>query len=667
MFKKILIANRGEIACRVMKTCARLGIKTVAVFSDIDRNSLHVQMADESINIGLPEAKESYLAIDKIISACELTGADAVHPGYGFLSENAKFCQALCDAGITFIGPPASAIEAMGDKITSKKIAMEAGVSTVPGFLGEVKSGQEAVKISNDIGYPVMIKASAGGGGKGMRVAFGADEVLEGFGSSQNEAEKSFGDNRIFIEKYITQPRHIEIQILGDTFGNYLFFGERECSIQRRNQKIIEEAPSPFLSASVRKKMGEQAVALAKSVNYYSAGTVEFIVDPNEDFFFLEMNTRLQVEHPVTELVYGVDLVEEMIKVAANQYVCLRQEDIKIKGWAIESRIYAEDPFRNFLPSVGRLTKYAPPTELDNKLFKLRIDTGVYEGSNISIYYDPMIAKLCVWADDRKAAIEGMRVALDDFDISGVETNLPFLSVVMENTKFEEGNFSTAFISEQFPDGFDYLIPDYELSKNLSMLAACILEISIVRETPNLLIGASESKHKFLHKVAEVGDNEIELIFCRTDEKIFVFNDSSHNRLCVEIDWSPGQSMVQATIGEVKIKSKIRIERESFIFSFRGYKIRVYVRRPRVAELAKFMVEILPEDVSKLVLCPMPGLLVGLAVAIGDRVIMGQELCTVEAMKMENVLKAEKNSVVKFINKNIGDSLGVDDVIMEFE
>ena len=667
MFKKILIANRGEIACRVIKTCARLGIKTVAVFSDIDRNSLHVQMADESINIGLPEAKDSYLAIDKIISACELTGADAVHPGYGFLSENAKFCQALCDAGITFIGPPASAIEAMGDKITSKKIAMEAGVSTVPGFLGEVKNGQEAVKISNDIGYPVMIKASAGGGGKGMRVAFGADEVLEGFGSSQNEAEKSFGDNRIFIEKYITQPRHIEIQILGDTFGNYLFFGERECSIQRRNQKIIEEAPSPFLSASVRKKMGEQAVALAKSVNYYSAGTVEFIVDPNEDFFFLEMNTRLQVEHPVTELVYGVDLVEEMIKVAANQYVCLRQEDIKIKGWAIESRIYAEDPFRNFLPSVGRLSKYAPPTELDNKLFKLRNDTGVYEGSNISIYYDPMIAKLCVWADDRKAAIEGMRVALDDFDISGVETNLPFLSVVMENTKFEEGNFSTAFISEQFPDGFDYLIPDYELSKNLSMLAACILEISIVRETPNLLIGASESKHKFLHKVAEVGDNEIELIFCRTDEKIFVFNDSSHNRLCVEIDWSPGQSMVQATIGEVKIKSKIRIERESFIFSFRGYKIRVYVRRPRVAELAKFMVEILPEDVSKLVLCPMPGLLVGLAVAIGDRVIMGQELCTVEAMKMENVLKAEKNSVVKFINKNIGDSLGVDDVIMEFE
>ena len=667
MFKKILIANRGEIACRVMKTCARLGIKTVAVFSDIDRNSLHVQMADESINIGLPEAKDSYLAIDKIISACELTGADAVHPGYGFLSENAKFCKALCDAGITFIGPPASAIEAMGDKITSKKIAMEAGVSTVPGFLGEVKNGQEAVKISNDIGYPVMIKASAGGGGKGMRVAFGADEVLEGFGSSQNEAEKSFGDNRIFIEKYITQPRHIEIQILGDTFGNYLFFGERECSIQRRNQKIIEEAPSPFLSASVRKKMGEQAVALAKSVNYYSAGTVEFIVDSNEDFFFLEMNTRLQVEHPVTELVYGVDLVEEMIKVAANQYVCLRQEDIKIKGWAIESRIYAEDPFRNFLPSVGRLTKYAPPTELDNKLFKLRNDTGVYEGSNISIYYDPMIAKLCVWADDRKAAIEGMRVALDDFDISGVETNLPFLSVVMENAKFEEGNFSTAFISEQFPDGFDYLIPDYELSKNLSMLAACIVEISMVREIPNFLIGDSESKHKFLHKVATVGDNEIELIFCRTDEKLFGFNDSSHNRLCVEIDWSPGQSMVQATIGEVKIKSKIRIERESFIFSFRGYKIRVYVRRPRVAELAKFMVEILPEDVSKLVLCPMPGLLVGLAVAIGDRVIMGQELCTVEAMKMENVLKAEKNSVVKFINKNIGDSLGVDDVIMEFE
>ena len=667
MFRKILIANRGEIACRVMKTCERLGIKTVAVFSDIDRNSLHVQMADESINIGLPEAKESYLAIEKIINACKLTGADAVHPGYGFLSENAKFCQALCDAGITFIGPPASAIEAMGDKITSKKIATDAGVSTVPGFLGEVKSGQEAVRISNDIGYPVMIKASAGGGGKGMRVAFGANEVIQGFGSAQNEAEKSFGDNRIFIEKYITQPRHIEIQILGDTFGNYLFFGERECSIQRRNQKIIEEAPSPFLSASVRKKMGEQAVALAKSVGYYSAGTVEFIVDSNENFFFLEMNTRLQVEHPVTELVYGVDLVEEMIKVAANQSVRFAQKDIKIKGWAIESRIYAEDPFRNFLPSVGRLKKYVPPTELDNKLFKLRNDTGVYEGSNISIYYDPMIAKLCVWAEDRKAAIEGMRGALDDFDISGVATNLPFLSAVMENAKFEEGNFSTAFIAEQFPDGFDYLIPDYELSKHLSMLAACILEISMVREIPSLLIGDSESEDKFLHKVATVDDNEIELNFCRTDEKTFVFNDFSHNRLCVEIDWSPGESVVQANIGEVKIKSKIRIEREAFIFSFRGYKARVYVRRPREAVLAKLMKERLPDDVSKLVLCPMPGLLVGLAVAIGDRVVIGQGLCTVEAMKMENILKAEKNSVVKFINKNIGDSLGVDDVIMEFE
>ena len=667
MFKKILIANRGEIACRVIKTCARLGIKTVAVFSDIDRNSLHVQMADESINIGLPEAKDSYLAIDKIINACELTGSDAVHPGYGFLSENAKFCQALCDADITFIGPSASAIEAMGDKITSKKIATEAGVSTVPGFLGEVKSSQEAVRIADDIGYPVMIKASAGGGGKGMRVAFGADEVLEGFGSSQNEAEKSFGDNRIFIEKYITQPRHIEIQILGDTFGNYVFFGERECSIQRRNQKIIEEAPSPFLSVSVRKKMGEQAVALAKSVSYYSAGTVEFIVDSKEDFFFLEMNTRLQVEHPVTELVYGVDLVEEMIKVAANQSISLTQKDIKIKGWAIESRIYAEDPFRNFLPSVGRLTRYAPPTELDSKFFKLRNDTGVYEGAQISIYYDPMIAKLCVWANDRKSAIEGMRGALDDFDISGVETNLPFLSAVMENVKFEEGNFSTAFISEHFRDGFNYLIPDYELSKNLSMLAACMLEISIEREIPSLSVANSGLEYKSSNKVAIVDDNEIELNFYRTDEKSFVFNDSYHNKLSVEIDWSPGKSIVQATIGDVKIKSKIRVEREAFLFSVRGYKARVYIRRPREAVLAKLMIERLPDDVSKLVLCPMPGLLVGLVVAIGDRVVLGQDLCTVEAMKMENVLKAEKNSVVKFINKNIDDSLGVGDVIMEFE
>jgi propionyl-CoA carboxylase alpha chain len=413
--------------------------------------------------------------------------------------------------------------------------------------------------------------------------------------------------------------------------------------------------------------MGKQAVDLAKSVGYYSAGTVEFIVDKNENFFFLEMNTRLQVEHPVTELVYGVDLVEEMIKVAANQSINLIQEDIKIKGWAIESRIYAEDPFRNFLPSVGRLTKYSPPTELDNKFFKLRNDTGVYEGANISIYYDPMIAKLCVWANDRKAAIEGMRGALDDFDISGVETNLPFLSAVMENAKFEEGNFSTAFISEQFPDGFDYLIPEYELSKNLSMLAACMLEISMMREPPNFSRGDSELEHKFLNKIATVDDNEIELNFYRTDEKSFVFNDSARNKLFVEIDWSPGESVVQATIGEVKIKSKIRIEREAFVFSFRGYKTRVFIRRPREAVLAKLMIERLPDDVSKLVICPMPGLLVGLAVAVGDRVVLGQDLCTVEAMKMENVLKAEKNSVVKFINKNIGDSLGVDDVIMEFE
>ena len=667
MFNKILIANRGEIACRIIKTCTRLGIKTVAVFSDIDRNSLHVQMADESVNIGLPEAKDSYLAIDKIINACQVFGVDAVHPGYGFLSENAKFCEALDEAGITFIGPPASAIKSMGDKITSKKIAVEAGVSTVPGFLGEVKSGQEAKQIANDIGYPVMIKASAGGGGKGMRIAFGVDEVVQGFDSSQNEAEKSFGDNRIFIEKYISQPRHIEIQILGDTFGNYVFFGERECSIQRRNQKIIEEAPSPFLSEGVRKKMGEQAVALAQSVGYYSAGTVEFIVDSKENFFFLEMNTRLQVEHPVTELVYNVDLVEEMIKVAANQSLSLLQRDIKINGWAIESRIYAEDPFRNFLPSIGRLTKYAPPTELDNKFFKLRNDTGVYEGAQISIYYDPMIAKLCVWANDRKAAIEGMRDALDDFDISGVETNIPFLSSVMDNSKFEEGNFSTAFISEEFPDGFGYLTPNSSLSRILSILAACMFEITYNREIQIRLNDRSELEDKFLNKVVIIGNNEINLSFLRTHEKVFVFNENSNKKVSVAIDWFPGNSVVQASIGEIKIKSKIKIERETFIFNFRGYRARVHVRRPREAALAKLMIESPPDDVSKLVICPMPGLLVDLAVAIGDHVELGWALCTVEAMKMENVLKAEKNGIVKFINKSIGDSLGVDDVIMEFE
>ena len=439
MFNKILIANRGEIACRVMKTARKMGIGTVAVYSDADRDAVHVKMADEAVHIGPPPAAESYIVIDKIMDAIRQTGAEAVHPGYGFLSERAEFAQALDDAGVAFIGPPVGAIEAMGDKITSKKLAAEAGVSTVPGYMGLIENADEAVKIASDIGYPVMIKASAGGGGKGMRIAWSDDETREGFQASKNEAKASFGDDRIFIEKFVTSPRHIEIQVLGDKHGTCLYLGERECSIQRRNQKVIEEAPSPFLDAATRKAMGEQAVALAKAVDYCSAGTVEFIVDGDRNFYFLEMNTRLQVEHPVTELITGIDLVEQMIKVAAGEKLPFAQDDIRLNGWAMESRLYAEDPFRNFLPSIGRLTRYRPPAEVTEESHVVRNDTGVEEGGEISMYYDPMIAKLCSWGPGRAASIATMRDALDEFELEGIGHNLPFLSAVMDHPEVLRG------------------------------------------------------------------------------------------------------------------------------------------------------------------------------------------------------------------------------------
>ena len=666
MFKKILIANRGEIACRIIKTCARMRIRTVAVFSDVDRNSLHVQMADESVFIGDSEAKDSYLSIEKIIDACATSGADAVHPGYGFLSENSNFCKALNKIGITFIGPPANSIESMGDKIASKLIAVEAGVSTVPGFLGIVKDKKEASKIANDIGYPVMIKASAGGGGKGMRIARDADEVLEGFVSSQNEAKKSFGDSRIFIEKYIDKPRHIEIQILGDMHGNYIFFGERECSIQRRNQKIIEEAPSPILTPSIRKTMGKQAIALARSVGYFSAGTVEFIVDSKQNFYFLEMNTRLQVEHPVTELVYRVDLVEEMIRVAAKKKITFSQRNIEINGWAIESRIYAEDPAKNFLPSTGRLNLYSPPKEVVEDAFKIRNDSGVYEGAEISIYYDPMIAKLCVWAADRKMAINKMQEALDSFNIEGVQTNLNFLSAVMKNAEFEKGNFSTAFISDQFPRGFNYTAPDRSLSHYFAMLAACMQELINTRLRRSFLKDFKNNPAN-LKFISIVDDTEIETSFRRVNEETFIFDLDLKNELEVIIDWAPGNQFLSATIGSLKLKIKVKSMQGSFIFYYRGVRAKIQVRTPREAELSKFMIKRQPVDVSQLVICPMPGLLVNLEVSVGDEVVIGQALCTIEAMKMENILRSEKNSIVRRINKKVGDSLGVDDLIMEFD
>ncbi|MBV1868723.1 MAG: acetyl/propionyl/methylcrotonyl-CoA carboxylase subunit alpha, partial [Marinosulfonomonas sp.] len=483
MFKKILIANRGEIACRVIKTARKMGIATVAVYSDADRNALHVKMADEAIHIGPPPANQSYIVIDKILQAVRDSGADAVHPGYGFLSENPKFAEALQAEGVAFVGPPVGAIKAMGDKITSKKIAQEANVSTVPGHMGLIEDADEAIKISNEIGYPVMIKASAGGGGKGMRIAWNDDEAREGFQSSKNEAAASFGDDRIFIEKFVTQPRHIEIQVLCDSHGNGIYLGERECSIQRRNQKVIEEAPSPFLDEATRKAMGEQAVALAQAVDYASAGTVEFIVDGEKNFFFLEMNTRLQVEHPVTELITGVDLVEQMIRVAHGEKLSIAQKDVKLNGWAMESRLYAEDPYRGFLPSIGRLSRYRPPAETASKAAVVRNDTGVYEGGEISMYYDPMIAKLCTWAPTRAKAIEEMRVALDAFEVEGIGHNLPFLSAVMDHPKFVSGNITTAFIEEEYPEGFEGVtLPEAQI-RRIAAAAAAMYRVTEIRRT----------------------------------------------------------------------------------------------------------------------------------------------------------------------------------------
>ncbi|WP_370301870.1 acetyl-CoA carboxylase biotin carboxylase subunit, partial [Pseudooceanicola sp.] len=483
MFKKILIANRGEIACRVIKTARKMGIATVAIYSDADRQALHVEMADEAVHIGPPPANQSYIVIDKVMAAIQQTGAEAVHPGYGFLSENPKFAQALDAAGVAFIGPPVKAIEAMGDKITSKKIAQEAGVSTVPGYMGLIADADEAVKISGEIGYPVMIKASAGGGGKGMRIAWNDQEAREGFQSSKNEAASSFGDDRIFIEKFVTQPRHIEIQVLCDAHGNGIYLGERECSIQRRNQKVVEEAPSPFLDEATRKAMGDQAVALAKAVGYTSAGTVEFIVDGDKNFYFLEMNTRLQVEHPVTELITGVDLVEEMIRIANGEPLRLSQDDVKLNGWAIENRLYAEDPYRNFLPSIGRLSRYRPPAEVVEETHVVRNDTGVYEGGEISMYYDPMIAKLCTWAPTRGEAIEHMRNALDGFELEGIGHNLPFLSAVMDHPKFVSGDMTTAFIAEEYPEGFDGVELPVEALRNIAASAAAMHRVAEIRRT----------------------------------------------------------------------------------------------------------------------------------------------------------------------------------------
>ncbi len=665
MFNKILIANRGEIACRVIKTAKQMGIKTVAVFSDADRNALHVQMADEAVNIGPPPANQSYIDIEKVISAVKKSNAQAVHPGYGFLSENAKFAKSLSDIGVTFIGPPENAIESMGDKITSKKIAQEAGVNTVPGYMGVIKDEDEALSISEKIGYPVMIKASAGGGGKGMRIAWNDSEVKEGFQSSKNEAASSFGDDRIFIEKFVTQPRHIEIQVLADTKGNCIYLGERECSIQRRNQKVVEEAPSSFLDEKTRRKMGEQACNLAKAVGYSSAGTVEFIVDKDKNFYFLEMNTRLQVEHPVTELITGIDLVEQMILVATGKPLSITQKDIKLTGWAIESRLYAEDPYRNFLPSIGRLTRYRPPAEIKNKHSIVRNDTGVYEGGEISMYYDPMIAKLCAWAPDRAKAIEQMRIALDRFEVEGIGHNLPFLSAVMDHKKFISGKITTAFIAEEYSEGFNGVdLNDDEITD----LAACAAAMNRVAEIRRTKISGRMDNHE-----RRVGDDWVVQIagkvflvnvLADTAGANVIFEDETSIR--ISGDWLPGKKLANMTAGDKNLVIKINKTTGGFRMRTRGADLKVLVRTPRQAELSKHMQEKLPPDTSKMLLCPMPGLLVKIDVELGQEVQAGQPLCTVEAMKMENILRAERKGVVAKINSSVGDSLAVDDIILEF-
>ncbi|PHR23447.1 MAG: acetyl/propionyl-CoA carboxylase subunit alpha [Hoeflea sp.] len=667
MFSKILIANRGEIACRVIKSARAMGIATVAVYSDADRNAVHVEMADEAVHIGPPPANQSYLIAEKIIEACKQTGAEAVHPGYGFLSERASFCEALEKEGIAFIGPKVKAIEAMGDKITSKKIAAEAGVSTVPGHMGLIDDETHAAKIAAEIGYPVMIKASAGGGGKGMRIAWNDAEAREGFSRSKSEAASSFGDDRIFIEKFIEEPRHIEIQLIADSHGNTIYLGERECSIQRRNQKVVEEAPSPFLDEATRKAMGEQSVALAKAVDYQSAGTVEFIVDKHRNFYFLEMNTRLQVEHPVTELITGIDLVEQMIRVAAGEKLPFTQTDVKLTGWAVESRLYAEDPYRNFLPSIGRLTRYRPPQEgTSDEGITIRNDTGVTEGSEISMFYDPMVAKLCTHAPTRLAAVDAMADALDRFEVEGIGHNLPFLSALMQHPRWREGRLSTGFIAEEYPDGFAPVPPNDATIERFAI--AALLLSHILGERNAQISGARFSQaEKRAHedKVVRIAGREITGHIDDTDD-VFMVRLPGREPLAVTTDWTPGARLAIFDIdGET---NAIKVEPADAGWRLRqlGVDVRVQVFSPRVAELARLMKEKVAPDTSSLLLCPMPGLIVSIAVNEGDEVQEGQTLAVVEAMKMENVLKAERKGVVSQIPVKPGDSLAVDEIIMEF-
>nr|WP_315459210.1 acetyl/propionyl/methylcrotonyl-CoA carboxylase subunit alpha [uncultured Sphingorhabdus sp.] len=673
MFKKILIANRGEIACRVIKTARRMGIATVAVYSDADARAPFVQMADEAVHIGPSPAAQSYLIAEKIIEACKQTGAEAVHPGYGFLSERTSFAEALAKENIAFIGPPVNAIAAMGDKIESKKLAMKAGVNVVPGFVGEIDDTEHAVRISAEIGYPVMMKASAGGGGKGMRLAYNEQDVREGFEATKREGLNSFGDDRVFIEKFILNPRHIEIQILGDQHGNILYLNERECSIQRRHQKVVEEAPSPFVTPKMRKAMGEQCVALSRAVGYYSAGTVELIVsgaDPSgESFYFLEMNTRLQVEHPVTECITGIDLVEQMIRVAAGEKLAMTQDDIKIDGWAIENRVYAEDPYRGFLPSTGRLTRYRPPVEgwtddgAENGrrgIDGIRVDDGVYDGGEVSMFYDPMIAKLITWGATRDEAADLQIAALDRFEIEGLGHNIDFVSAIMQHPRFRSGELTTGFIAEEYPDGFHGAASTSELVKSLAAIAGFVAtaEADRARHVVGQLGDTLEPPARWQVKIGETV-HDIEMI----DGDMHV--DGEHFDLSMEYD--PGDRLIEAEVDEEELAVKISKMRTGFKLTTRGATHIARVLPGHIAHLAQHMIEKIAPDLSKFLICPMPGLLTALHVSVGDSVEAGQPLAVVEAMKMENILRAEKSGIVKAVNAGAGDSLAVDAVILEME
>jgi propionyl-CoA carboxylase alpha chain len=663
MFTKILIANRGEIAVRVIKTCRRLGIATVVVYSDADAGSLAVEMADETVHIGPSPAAQSYLVADKIIAACKQTGAQAIHPGFGFLSENAGFAQRCADEGIVFIGPNPGAISAMGDKIESKKFAQKAGVSCVPGHIGEIADTAEAVKISEEIGYPVMIKASAGGGGKGIRVAWTRQDVEEGFPAVRAEAKASFGDDRIFIEKFIESPRHIEIQVLGDKHGNVVHLFERECSIQRRNQKVIEEAPSPLLDEATRQAMGAQAVALAKAVNYDSAGTVEFVAGQDKSFFFLEMNTRLQVEHPVTELITGLDLVEQMIRSAWGEKLAFEQKDLKINGWAIESRIYAEDPYRKFLPSIGRLVRYDPPSEGEKGAYKVRNDAGVREGDEISMFYDPMISKLCTWAPTRIAAIDGMGRALEDFHIEGLGQNIPFLAAVMDQARFRSGKISTNYIKDEFAEGFNGTEPTPDQLDILTAVGAAMQRVYAARARSGALGLVSAPRDEW---VVSVGQAKRRVkVAGESDITVELLDEGRVLRLS-DIDWRPGKPVFKAALDGKTFTVQATPAAEGFTIRHRAAKARVLVLTPRSAELHDKLPEKQAADTSKLVLSPMPGLVVSMDVAAGQQVREGELICVLEAMKMQNIIRAERDGVVKAVNAKGGDPVAADEVLVEF-